>query len=417
MTKKIVVIGSGFAGLWTAIGAKRLIDLNNKNTSNGQDIKVLVIAPEPKLVIRPRLYEPNAATMSAPLEGLFAATGVHFTQGIVHAIRTEEKQIEMVNMAGVSSTLSYDRLVLAAGSRLIRPEIPGLHDHGFSIDTLQDAANLEAHLRHLASLPSTQGRNTVVICGGGFTGIELATELPRRLRAILGLNTKVRVIILERSDVIGPSLGVNVRPVISKALEDIGVEVKLETTISSVDAGGIVTTAGERIEALSVVWTVGMEATPLTKQIPGEKDGMGRLVVDRSLRVPSCSDIFATGDAASARTDDKGNYTIMSCQHAIPLGRACGHNVAADLLKIDLRPYEQPTYENCLDLGAWGSVITWGWERHVVKAGATMKEAKEFVNRILIYPPTSAAEAFAFADPDWVSPSTKNFLDPIQVQV
>ncbi|EHK18612.1 uncharacterized protein TRIVIDRAFT_51015 [Trichoderma virens Gv29-8] len=413
MAKKIVIIGSGFAGLWTAIGAKRVIDLN-RNLLSDQDIEVLVIAPEPKLVIRPRLYESNAANMSAPLGELFAATGVRFTQGIVHAIQTEKKKIEMINMAGVSSILSYDKLVLAAGSRLVRPEVPGLRDHAFSIDTIQEASTLEAHLRHLAALPPTQARNTVVICGGGFTGVELATELPRRLRAILGLDTKVRVIIVERSDVIGPSLGENVRPIITKALEDVEVEVKLGTTIKSVDARGIVTTEGERIETLSVVWTAGMEATPLTKQIPGEKDSMGRLIVDRNLRVPSSTDIFATGDAASALTDNEGNYTIMSCQHAIPLGRISGYNVAADLLKLELRPYEQPNYETCLDLGAWGSVITWGWQRRVMKSGATVKEAKEFVNRILIYPPTTAAKAFAFSDPDWVSPTTKTYLDPVQ---
>ncbi|UKZ52816.1 hypothetical protein TrVGV298_006603 [Trichoderma virens] len=395
MAKKIVIIGSGFAGLWTAIGAKRVIDLN-RNLLSDQDIEVLVIAPEPKLVIRPRLYESNAANMSAPLGELFAATGVRFTQGIVHAIQTEKKKIEMINMAGVSSILSYDKLVLAAGSRLVRPEVPGLRDHAFSIDTIQEASTLEAHLRHLAALPPTQARNTVVICGGGFTGVELATELPRRLRAILGLDTKVRVIIVERSDVIGPSLGENVRPIITKALEDVEVEVKLGTTIKSVDARGIVTTEGERIETLSVVWTAGMEATPLTKQIPGEKDSMGRLIVDRNLRVPSSTDIFATGDAASALTDNEGNYTIMSCQHAIPLGRISGYNVAADLLKLELRPYEQPNYETCLDLGAWGSVITWGWQRRVMKSGATVKEAKEFVNRILIYPPNHCCESVCF---------------------
>ncbi|PNP57368.1 hypothetical protein THARTR1_02365 [Trichoderma harzianum] len=157
----------------------------------------------------------------------------------------------MVEVAGVSSALSYDKLVLAAGSRLVRPEIPGLKDHAFNIDTIREAANLDAHLRHLFTFATTQARNTVIICGGGFTGIESATELPSRLRAILGLDTKVHVIIVELSDVIGPPLGDNVRPVNTKALEDVGVEVKLGVTIKSVDAGGIVTMAGDRIEALT----------------------------------------------------------------------------------------------------------------------------------------------------------------------
>lgn len=408
---KIVIIGSGFAGFWSAMSARRLIEMNQE--PRREDIQVLVISPEPKLVIRPRLYEANAANMSAPLVELFKATGVRYVQGIVDTIRSSEKEIEFVDVAGARATMSYDKLILAAGSRLIRPDIRGLGEHAFSIDTLQEAASLEAHLRHLAALPPSQARNTVVVCGGGFTGIELATELPRRLRSILGIEAKVRIIIVDRADVIGVSLGANMRPVLAKALEEVGVDVKLGTTIESVDAGGVVTTAGERIESLSVVWTVGMEATPLTKQIPGEKDAMGRLVVDRYLRVPSCSDVFATGDAASAITDEQGHSTLMSCQHAIPLGRVSGNNAAADLLKVELRPYEQPNYETCLDLGAWGSVVTYDWDRQVLHSGAMMKEAKEFVNRILIYPPTDAGQALAFADPAIVVPSAKSVLAPV----
>jgi NADH dehydrogenase len=408
MVKKIVIIGSGFAGLWSAISARRLIDLNKESSSEG--IEVLVIAPEPKLVLRPRLYEENAAQMSTPLVELFKATGVRFTPGIVDTIRTTEKEVEVVDMVGTRSTLPYDKLILAAGSRLIRPNISGLREHAFSIDNIQEAAEFEAHLRYLARLPSSQARNTVVVCGGGFTGIELATELPRRLRSIFGLHVKVKVVIVDQADVVGVTLGDNIRPVLLKALEEIGVEVKLGAAIKSVDAEGVVTTAGERIESLSIVWTVGMEATPLTKQIPGEKDTIGRLVVDDHLRVPSCSDVFATGDAASAMTDDKGHCTLMSCQHAIPLGRVSGHNAAADLLKVEGHRYEQPSYSTLLDLGAWGSVLAHDWDRQVLKSGAIMKETKEFINRSLIYPPTDPIEAIAAADPALPRPTAMDLF-------
>ncbi|RFU80349.1 hypothetical protein TARUN_1815 [Trichoderma arundinaceum] len=398
MSQKIVIVGSGFSGLYSALSARRLIEQNKDRVGNG--IEVVMVAPEPKLVTRPRLYEANAAGMAAPLNELLNATGVQFVRGVVDVIRTKDKQVEVVSPMGERSNLSYDRLVLAAGSRLVKPNVPGLREHAFSIDTITDAADLEAHLQRLASLPSSQERNTVVVCGGGFTGIELAAELPRRLRAILGMAEKVKVVLVEKSDVIGPDLGGNPRPVITQALSDLEVETKLGNAVASIDAKGVVTSSGERIDALTVVWTAGLEATPLTQQIPGEKDRQGRLIVDADLRVPSSPDVFATGDAACAQTDDKGNHTMMSCQHAIPLGRSAGHNVAADLLKIPGSPYLQPAYGTCLDLGGWGAIVCDGWERKVFKSGGPAKEIKGWINGSVIYPPKAIAqEAFDAANP------------------
>src|SRR3546814_7305636 len=75
-----------------------------------------------------------------------------------------------------------------------------------------------------------------------------------------------------------------------------------------------------------------MRASPLTAQLPGERDTLGRVLVDPDLRVPGAPHIFATGDTAKAATDDKGNFSLMSCQHARRLGAFAGHNAAADLL-------------------------------------------------------------------------------------
>jgi NADH dehydrogenase len=113
--------------------------------------------------------------------------------------------------------------------------------------------------------------------------------------------------------------------------------------------------------------------------------------------------VFATGDTARAATDDLGNHAIMSCQHALRLGRSAGYNAAADLLGMEPQPYSQPDYGNCLDLGPWGAVITQGWERKVLLAGVEAKERKRLINNVLIYPPKAdRATALAAADP--VSP-------------
>jgi NADH dehydrogenase len=149
-----------------------------------------------------------------------------------------------------------------------------------------------------------------------------------------------------------------------------------------------------------VIWTAGVRASALTAQIPAERDALGRLHVDRNLRVLGVDTVYATGDVAYAATDDEGNHAMMSCQHAMNLGRSAGHNVAADLLGDAPIPYSQPKYVTCLDLGPWGAVYTEGWEREVKMSGAQAKQLKTRINTEWIYPPSAErVEAFAAADP------------------
>ncbi|KAL4926693.1 NAD(P)/FAD-dependent oxidoreductase [Aspergillus undulatus] len=367
----IVIIGTGFAGLWSALSAKRLI-----NAQNAQEaIEVTIISPEPKLVMRPRLYEPNAKGMITPLTDLFQKTGIKFIAGTVSKIDVPSRTVELKH----GDTVVYDRLVLAAGSRLRLPPINGFAEHAFSIDTLDDASTFEAHLENLASLPPSAARNIVVVVGGGFTGIEVAAELPARLRTILGRHQDVRVVVVERNDEIGPPLGTNPRPVIERALREQGVEFKLGGGISSISKTSVILSTGERIQAATVLWTAGVEASPLTAQISGEKDRLGRIHVDSSLRVPDAAEIFVAGDAAHADTDGTGHMTLMSCQHATPLGRFAGYNAAADLLGLERKEYRQPYYGTCLDLGGWGALVTEGWERAVMYQGAEAKGIKRWI--------------------------------------
>jgi NADH dehydrogenase len=394
--QRILIIGAGFAGLWSALAAARRLHLEG---DPDRPVEVALVAPQPVLTIRPRLYEDTPAGMSVALQELFAATGVRFIAGSVHAIRTDANEVDLVDASGRDVTLHYDRLVLAAGSSLHRPDIPGLREHAFSVDRGDEAAALEAHLHGLAARPSSTSRDTVVVAGGGFTGLEIATELPARMRRILGDDAGVRVIIVERADVIGPDLGPGPRPEIDRALAGLGIECRLGSAVARIDATGLTTADGERIDSATVIWTAGVRASVLTAQISAERDASGRLRVDHHLRVPAVPDVFVAGDAAVAPTDDEGHHTLMSCQHAIPLGRSAGDNATADLLSLTLAPYRQPQYVTCLDLGGWGAVVTQGWDRKVWLTGAEAKKMKVKINRKLIYPPLDRETAFAVADP------------------
>lgn len=380
--------------MWSALAAARVLDMHQRS-----DIEVVLVAPQPELHVRPRLYEEAPHTMRAPLTELLDAVGVQFLQGSVEAIDAQQQQV-VVKTQGQEARLSYDRLVLAAGSKLFRPEIPGLDQHAFSVDQVDEAAALDAHIQGLHTQPDTEARRTLVVVGGGFTGIETAAEMPARLRAALGADAQVNVVIVERNSDIGPDLGPGPRPVIQQALAELGVTAVLGAGVTAIDAHGLVTSTGKRIDASTIVWTAGARANALTAQVPGERDAYGRLHVDENLRVKTAPTIYATGDVAYAATDDQGNVAMMSCQHAMNLGRSAGHNVASDLLGLAPIPYRQPKYVTCLDLGPWGAVYTEGWERTVKLVGAEAKALKHKINSEWIYPPSAnRAEALASADP------------------
>lgn len=395
MKKHILIVGSGFSGMWAAVSAARLAELNHCD-----DLQISVLAPKQELRIRPRFYEENVAGKVAPLNDLFTELDVNFIQGYAEYVDTERKVVRYHDKNGHTIFAGYDRLILATGSQARRAPIAGLTEFAFDIDQLESAQIFEQHLDSLASKPSTPARNTVVVCGGGFTGIELATELPARLRARFGANTQINVIVVERSDVIGGRYSEALRDIIADASEELGIEWRLNSDIEAIDANGITLKSGERIESLTVVWTAGVEAHALAQQIDSKRDNHGRLKVNENLQVLSNPQVYATGDMAHAKTDDVGNTALMTCQHAIQMGKFAGHNAAASLLNVEPYPYRQVNYVTCLDLGAWGAVYTEGWEQEVKKVREEAKKIKISITNELIYPPTAdRSVAFSAADP------------------
>jgi NADH dehydrogenase len=387
--------------MYAALSAARLRDIEGVSP---EELEIALVSPEPTLVIRPRLYEPKPETLTAPLKEVLDAVNVVYVQGSVEDIDTKARLVGVINPKGERKSLAYHRLVIATGSRLFRPNIPGLAEHGFSVDNLDDAIALDRHLHKLATMPASKARDTVVICGAGFTGIEAATEMPSRLRTIFDKNANPRVIIVDRNTAVAPDMGEGPRPIIEDALRKVGVETRLSAGVTSLDKSGVTLSTGEHIEAATVIWAAGIRANPLTTKVAAERDNFDRLLVDGCLRVPSAPGVFATGDAARAACDEVGNYALMSCQHATRMGAFAGNNAAAELLGVPTRPYHQKAYVTCLDLGEAGALFTRGWERTVEMVGEKAKKTKQEINTIWIYPPKAErAAALASADPERVT--------------
>jgi NADH dehydrogenase len=334
--------------------------------------------------------------MRVSLRAVLDPIEVTLLEATVEAVDVPARTVRARRPDGTGQALAWDGLVLAAGSRLHRPAVPGLDAHALSVDTYDEALALERHLLALPVTPAGPERYAAVVVGGGFTGVEVAAEMVGRLAEIAGAGERPQVTLVEQAAVLGPELGERPRPVIEEALDALGVQRRLGVTVRSIDAGGVTLSSGERLAARTVVWTAGMRASALTQLVPGARDALGRLVVDSTLRVPGAPGVFAAGDVAAAPVDAE-HTTLISCQHAITLGVFAGHNVVRELAGLPLLTYAPLPYQTCLDLGAWGALYTRGWDRGPVHTKAEAKAIKQTINTKWIYPPTSGNRADVLA--------------------
>jgi len=380
--QKLVIIGGGFAGMWAALVAAREADVA------AQKLAITLVAPDDHLTVRPRLYEPFTPAMRAPLRPLFEPLAIEFRLATVTAIDSATRAVQASTADGGSLSLPYDRLVLASGSVQRPLPVPGADEFALNVDTFAGSAALSAHLDRVLAAPDSEGRLTFVVIGGGFSGIELAAEMRNHLRqkGDEAAARAARVMLIEREAAIGPDLGAQPRPHIEAALSACGVETRLATSVTSITADAVTLSNGERIPCATVVVTTGLGAHPLAATLGAEHDAQGRVVVDASLRVRGTDGVFAAGDVARAQVDDS-HVALMSCQHAVPMGKHAGYNAARDLLGLPLREYSQPNYVTCLDLGDFGALFTTGWERKTEQVGPDVKALKKMVNTQWIYPP------------------------------
>ncbi|MGI8567604.1 MAG: NAD(P)/FAD-dependent oxidoreductase [Methylocella sp.] len=387
--QRILVLGAGFAGLWSAVAAARRLD---ELGAGPGEVEVLVVNRTPWHSIRVRNYEAALDETLVPLADVLDRIGVKNVIAEVTDINVPERKIACT-MDGASQLLAYDRLVFALGSRLARPAIPRLETHAFNVDTFEAARRLNEHIGSLPSRPASTGQFNVLVVGAGLTGVEVATEMFGKLRTAIaktspsGLGAPARVILADHQAWIGSDMG-DARPVIAEALESLGVETRPGVSVASIDVDGATLVMGEKIPAATVVWCAGMQADPLTARFPVARDRLGRVPVDAHLKIEGMPAEFAAGDTAWLPIDG-AHASVMSCQHARPMGRFAGYNVVSDLLGQPMLPLHIDWYVTCLDLGPWGAVYTQGWDRQVAAKGAAAKRTKEIINRQRIYPPRS----------------------------
>ncbi|MFJ2935109.1 NAD(P)/FAD-dependent oxidoreductase [Streptomyces sp. NPDC087219] len=329
MKHRIVVLGAGYAGA-TAAGrlAKRL---------HRDDVEITLVNGETEFVERVRLHQLAGGQdlPSRPLRDVYAGTGVELRSAWVTAVDVDSRTVELTGEQG-AETLGYDTLVYALGSTAGALDVPGVAEHAHSVAGKQDALRLRARLGEL------EPGGTVLIVGGGLTGIEAATEIAEA-------RPDLKVALAARGGV-GDWLSDKARRHLRTVFDRLGITVHEGADIVRVEADGVVTGEGREIPARLTVWTAGFAVHPIAAATTLEVSGTGRIVVDATMRSVSHPDVYAVGDAALAEGPG-GKPLRMSCATASPMAWQAADSLAARLTGRKVPENSIGYAAQCISLG------------------------------------------------------------------
>lgn len=340
-TKKtrVVILGSGFAGIQTALELLKRGDLS--------EYEIILISNRTVVVYNADLYEIATAyyekitdkcltelkkSVAIPLERIFQNQDLHFIHDTVTKIVPEENRIELKD----KRTISYHILVIALGSVTNYYDIEGLRQFSYPLKTLQDALSISCHLdTYFQNLwkKETKKNVRIVIGGGGFTGVEFACELPGFLKKLCKkYHYPFASIVLSLIEA-GQSLGGSgqdekIAKIIEKRLRIFGYEIHLNTKIQQVEANKITTDKGD-IEMDMLMWTGGVKPHPIIAESFKNVAKNGGLPVSEYLQNPDFPNIYGAGDCAYIADPETQKPLPMLAQLAIQEGKTIAENILA----------------------------------------------------------------------------------------
>jgi NADH dehydrogenase len=324
---RVVVIGAGFGGLAVTHGL------------HDEPVDVTVIDENNFHTFQPLLYQVATAGLGGDdvayaVRGIFRRQhNVTFRMASVTAIDLDRRLVSVSSGAPVE----YDTLVVAAGAVSNSFGVRGVDEHAFPLKSVDDAVSLRNHVLSrfeiaAAGAPATDAATTsVVICGGGPTGVEMAGGMMELFQHVLAkdfpeLDVRLaRVVVVEAADRLLGTFSVPSGDRARRTLERRGVEVILGTGVQQIDADGVTLRDGRRIDAQTVVWAAGVRASPLAELLGVPLGRGGRILVGPDLSVPEHPDVYAIGDIAA----DEGRPLPQVAQPAIQ----GGHHVAQQITR------------------------------------------------------------------------------------
>jgi NADH dehydrogenase len=339
MTPHVVIIGGGFGGLNAAKALRKA------------PVRVTLVDRHNHHLFQPLLYQVATATLSpgdiaSPIRWILRhAPNTRVWLGDVKAVDLTSRRITLEDEAAIG----YDYLIVATGTSHTYFGHDEWAPHAPGLKTLEDA--LAIRRRILVAFeeaeremdPARQQRLlTFVLVGGGPTGVELAgtlAEIARQTRAeFRNVDTHTtRIVLIEAGPTILPTFAPALRDAARRSLSRLHVEVRENTRVTGVDAGGVML-GTERLEAGTVLWTAGVAASPMTMTLGVPLDRAGRVIVERDLSVPGHPEAFVIGDAA-AFLDAEGHQLPGVAQVAMQGGSHAAQTIVRRIRGKPAQPF------------------------------------------------------------------------------
>ena len=326
-----LVIGGGFAGGYVA----RLLGKRGAT----------IVSPENFMLYTPMLPEAASGTLEprhvvVPLR--LMCPHAELILGRATELDVEERSARVETEDDVV-TVSFEDVVIALGAVSRTLPIPGLADHALGFKTLADAIYLRNHvLRRLeaASAASTEEHRrrelTFLFVGAGYAGVEALAELADLVRDAIRHYPALRdvpqhwLLVDAASKILAeipPSLG----EYAARQLQGRGVDIRVGTTLQSVEQHSAVLSDGDRIETSTVVWTAGVRANPANARFGLPLDERGRVKVEPTLQVEGMPHVWALGDGARVpNLATPGEFDPPTCQHALRQARRLAKNLTGE---------------------------------------------------------------------------------------
>jgi NADH dehydrogenase len=347
MQKRILILGGGFSGLYTALELEKKFD-------RSAEIEITLVNKDNFFLFTPMLHEVAASDLDLahivnPVRKLLRK--VIFFNGDVESIDLNEKNVVVSHGDDHHHhDLQYDYLVLALGSITNFFNLPGLKERALTMKTLGDAIHLRnrmiANLEEADFECCTTKRKTLltfVVAGGGFAGVETVASMNDFLRSAIRYyrhlkEEMLRIVLVHPGAYILPELGEELGRYSEKILRKRNVNVRTNIRVKSIEGEAVQLSDGTMFQAGTVVWTAGTSPNPLLSSLPCEKE-RGRVKVNEFLEVPGWSGVYALGDCAVITDPKTGMPYPPTAQHALREGKVAAQNLIADLSGGKKKPF------------------------------------------------------------------------------
>lgn len=349
--KRIVILGGGFGGLYTALELE-------KKLGGDSSVRITLVNRENFFLFTPMLHEIAASDVDItdivnPIRKMLKK--VEFFHGEVQAIDLKGRQVRLVHgPERHAHEMDYHHLVIALGSTTNYYGICGLEQKALAMKSLGDAIHLRNQLIDLleeadfeCALGSRNELLTVVVAGGGFSGVETVAAVNDFLRAALRsyshlTENQLRVVLIHPGDVVLPELGRKLGLYAQKKLAERGVELRVNTKVVRTSEGGVELDDGTTISTKTVVWTAGTSPSPVLEDLPCFKEH-GKLVVNSFLEVSGFDGVWAIGDCALAVDPRTSEPYPPTAQHAMRQGKVVATNIVAAIRGKQKKKFEFST--------------------------------------------------------------------------